>query len=301
MDETTDGVDALNKNLDSQESDPESGFVASGTPILDGVTSEQPGDDADESKARTWWAIGITAMAGVLGLALITTQVLTLNSLNETKAEIGVMQEQIGRVGDEINGLAEEIADVGTNVEELVLADALNSDNSSALESPSQTAPAGYLPRFDRNAPDQALGMTMGSIDGIDGYSEEVVSIDPADGTRRIWMVWAHWCPYCQQELPTLADWYPTVADQYEAELVTVSTNIDPSRGNPLEEYLAEGQFPFPVIVDATNDAAVKMGISAFPFWVVTDGDGVVLLRSPGLLDVSQMENLFTQLESLEA
>lgn len=300
MDETTDGVDAPGKNFDSQESEPETGSVASDTPVSDGVTSEQSGGGENGARARTRWAMGITVMAGVLALALITTQILTLNSLNETKAEIGAMQEQIGFVGDEINGLAKEISDVGTNVEELALADALNSDNSSSLEPPSQTAPAGYLPRFDRDAPDQALGMTLGSIDGMDGYSEELVSIDPADGTRRIWMVWAHWCPYCQQELPILSEWYPTVADQYEAELVTVSTNIDPSRENPLDEYLAESQFPFPVVVDTTNDAAVKMGVSAFPFWVITDGDGVVLLRAPGLLDVPQMENLFTQLETLD-
>lgn len=277
---------------------------ATDAPVVDAVAdptdvSEAPAAPVDTPRSGSKWAIGITVMAGVLGLGLITTQILTLVSLNETNAEIAAVQEEIGLVGDEINGLAFEIAGLGTNVEELVLADALNSDNSSALESPAQAAPAGYLPRFDRNAPDQALGMAMGTIDGLDGYSEELVSIDPSDGTKRIWMIWAHWCPYCQQELPILTDWYPTVADQYETELVTVSTNIDPSRGNPLEEYLVENQFPFPVIVDPTNVAATKMGISAFPFWVVTDGDGVVLLRTPGLLEVPQLEQLFTQLENL--
>lgn len=276
-------MDGVTQN--SAGSDTTSGSGAPGVSDLDGAMVKRPGDRG--STASSPRSARIVAVGAVLGLALIITQVVMLTSLNDTKAELGVLREQVGQLGDEISA-------IGANVEGL----ALTSDNASPTELPSGTAPAGYLPRFDRNIPDQALGMTLGSIDGVDGYTAESVSIDPGDGVRRIWMIWAHWCPYCQQEIPLLSEWYPGVADQYEGELVTVSTNIDPSRGNPLEEYLAEGQFPFPVIVDPTNDLAVKMGVSAFPFWIITDGDGVVLFRATGLLDVVQVENLFTQLEA---
>ena len=143
--------------------------------------------------------------------------------------------------------------------------------------------------------------MKLGEIQGVDAYTENVETYDPADGTKRVWMVWAHWCPFCQQELPELSDWYPTVEDQYSTELVTVTTSISPERGNPLEEYLDAEQFPFPVIVDPESALAVQMGVSAFPFWLVTDGDGEVLLRATGLLHIDQVINLFNQLENLGA
>ncbi|MEZ5176557.1 MAG: TlpA disulfide reductase family protein [Acidimicrobiia bacterium] len=251
------------------------------------------------------WMIGVIAVAALVVAGLITAQILTLNALNENRAGIESLNEtlagQVESIGDEINGLAKDIADLGTSVQALVLAPQAEAGGASTIEPPAASVPAGYLPRFERDAPDQALGMTMGTIEGTDAYTDQPVSIDPADGTRRVWMVWAHWCPYCQQEIPLLSDWYPEASERYETELVTVTTSIDPSRGNPLDAYLDNGDFPFPIVVDASNRMAAKMGVSAFPFWVVTSGSGEVLLRAPGLLQTDHIEELFEQVENIGA
>ena len=129
----------------------------------------------------------------------------------------------------------------------------------------------------------------------------EATTIDPTDGTKRVWLIWAHWCPYCQQELPEISTWYPENADRFpNSELVTVTTSMDPSRGNPLDEYLEAEQFPFPVLVDEDSKLAAQFGTSAFPFWVVTNGDGTVLYRTAGLIGPDAVEQLFTQLEQVE-
>jgi thiol-disulfide isomerase/thioredoxin len=144
--------------------------------------------------------------------------------------------------------------------------------------------------------------MTLPTIEGIDAYSESAMKIDPADGTKRVWMIWAHWCPYCQQELPDLNAWWADASGNYPtAELITVTTSMDPSRGNPLEPYLEDQQFVFPVVVDTDTRIAAQMGVNAFPFWIVTDGDGTVLFRTAGLLDIDRVETLFSQLEQFES
>jgi thiol-disulfide isomerase/thioredoxin len=126
--------------------------------------------------------------------------------------------------------------------------------------------------------------------------------IDPADGTKRVWMVWAHWCPYCQEELPSLAAAYEDLAITFPGiDIATVTSSIDPSRGNPLESYLEQQQFPFPVIVDVDLSLAGQMGVGAYPFWVITDGDGTVLFRSAGLLEHTQLVSLMTSLSEYEA
>ncbi|MCL1598001.1 MAG: TlpA family protein disulfide reductase, partial [Actinomycetia bacterium] len=156
----------------------------------------------------------------------------------------------------------------------------------------------GFLPRFAAGAQDTALGLVLPEISAIEAYSEETIAIDPADGTKRVWLIWAHWCPYCQEELPMMADWYPPNADRFpNSELVTVTTAMDPARGNPLDEYLADQQFPLPVLRDEDGKLSAQFGVSAFPFWVITNGDGTVLYRTAGLLGTDQVEQLFTQLE----
>ena len=233
----------------------------------------------------------------VIGV-LLTTQLLLLNSVNDTKTKIASLQDRLGGVSDSVETLTEDVADVASAVDDVATTPLVAPTGSSSVESPASTLPAGFLPRYDRSAPDGALGMTLGHIGGINGYTEQLTNVDPADGTRRIWMVWAHWCPFCQQELPLLSDWYPTIDDQFDTELVTVTTNIDPARGNPLADYLADQQFPFSVVVDPESELAIKMGVSAFPFWVITDGNGEVLLRTTGLLSIDQVASLFDQVEN---
>jgi peroxiredoxin len=279
----------------------------------DAVASESAEDPVDQTAESTpstsgqWWAVGIAAMAALIVGVLVVSQVRLISSLDDARSDIASLESQIESVGDSVDtlvddvaGVADDVADVATDVAESAGAGpSVDSGGSSPLTPPTNAAPAGYLPRFDSQAPDQAIGMKLGEIQGVDAYTDNVETYDPADGTKRVWMVWAHWCPFCQQELPELSDWYPTVEDRYSTELVTVTTSISPERGNPLEEYLDVEQFPFPVIVDPESALAVQMGVSAFPFWMVTDGDGEVLLRATGLLHLDQVINLFDQLENL--
>ena len=112
----------------------------------------------------------------------------------------------------------------------------------------------------------------------------------------------AHWCPYCQAELPELDVWWQENADRFpNVELVTISTAIDDSQSNPLIPYLDAEDFPFPVVVDETGQVSQLFGTSAFPFWVVTDGEGKVVLRVAGALGTENVDQIFAQLETMTA
>jgi len=78
---------------------------------------------------------------------------------------------------------------------------------------------------------------------------------------------------------------------------------MDETRGNPLDPYLEGSQFPFAVIVDADLSLARQFGTSAFPYWVVTNGDGTVVFRVAGAIgtDIDTVEAIFTQVEALAA
>ncbi len=225
----------------------------------------------------------ITSVVGIV--VLVAMQLVVLVGLNG-----------IDRRVDDLSG---DVAALEASVSEQIAGiEARASAAPDTARPPTAALPAGYLPLYDPQSPDGALGMQLGPLSGREYYSGTELTVDPADGTRRIWLVWAHWCPYCQQELPEVSAWYPT-QDLDGLEVVSVTTSIDPDRGNPLEPYLDGLALPFPVLVDSDLTMARRLGVSAFPFWVVTDGDGTVLLRTAGLLPIEQVQAIADRLAQM--
>jgi thioredoxin-related protein len=84
-------------------------------------------------------------------------------------------------------------------------------------------------------------------------------------------------------------------------EIVSITTAMNPDGDNPLEPYLDEGQFPFPVLYDESGVLAHQLGVNALPFWVFTGPDGVVLGRMSGYLQPEVLATFFEQLEAVGA
>ncbi len=244
-----------------------------------------------------WWlwlaaAVSSGALIALLGYLAV--------GLAGTRSDVNTLREDVAALQDDVTAAAGRVGDLDTRMADLDvwLTAVLGS-------SPSEAIPAnGDLPPFEQTANDLAVlaGMTLPTIDGTEYYSDTTVTYHPDDGTARVWLIWAHWCPHCQAELPELSTWYAANADRFPTlELVTVTTAIDESRGNPLVSYLDESVFPFPVIVDTDGTQAAHFGATVFPFWVITDPQGTVLARIGGELDIAQVEEIFSQLTDLAA
>lgn len=257
-------------------------------------------NQSHRSSRRSGLPTVLLALVGFGLVAVLAMQVYLLISANATSDEVENLEASVADLSDDLARVEGSVDEVGTQVAEIEAAGAAASPADGA--SPQAALEAGYLPRYEQGQQDLALGMPLATIEGEEYYSETAVSIDPTDGTRRVWLVWAHWCPYCQEELPELSTWWTENGDSYEnIDLVGVTTSIDPSRGNPLEPYLDDLQLPFATVVDEDLTTAARFGTSAFPFWVVTDGDGTVLFRTAGLIPIEQVEAIFDQLRDMPA
>ena len=147
-----------------------------------------------------------------------------------------------------------------------------------------------------------ASQMTHATINGTDYYTNTELTWSPDDGKARVWLIWAHWCPYCQAELPDLDGWWIENNSRFpNVELVTITTAIDDTAANPLIPYLDAEQFPFPVVIDESGSMSQMFGTTAFPFWVVTDNTGTVVLRVAGALGIESVDQIFAQLETMSA
>ena len=238
----------------------------------------------------------VVLLAGVLVVQFLQLQRSTdlateVEALTEDVTDLKPLRRDVDILGDQLSALDRQVTA------------AVDAVGSSPAAIPSQAAD-GSLPLFQDAANDPAvLGeMTLASISGPEYYTGAEATYAPTDGKARVWLIWAHWCPYCQAELPDLNTWWPENASRFpDVELVTVTSAIDDSRANPVVEYLDTEQFSFPVIFDESGAVSQKFGTAAFPFWVATDEEGKVLFRVAGALGIDNVDGIFAQLQTLIA
>jgi len=258
--------------------------------------------EREEHKHSSSSARGLLVAMAIGIVVVFAMQVFTLVSSSRTDDRITALDEQIASVGSDVVTVKDSVAALDGKVEEMSTAALVAPVASGASAATAPAEPTGVLPPFEQGQPDAALGVVLGDVTGTEYYTNEEITFDPTDGTSRAWLIWAHWCPHCQRELPAVTEWYGENADTYpNVELVSVTSSIDPSRGNPLEPYLDDLQTPFPVLVDDDLSLAEQFGLNAFPFWVFTSPDGTTVLRVAGDLDVASVAEIFAQLEALSA
>ena len=284
--------------MDTEPQEPSSGATGPAAPVsstIDVTTREEHSRSSGNAR-------GLLVALAIGLVAVFAMQVFTLVSASRTDEQIAALDEQINSVGGDVADVQESVDAVDEKVDDLAAGSLVAPAASGASAAVAPSVPDGYLPPFEQGQPDGALGLVLGEVAGVEYYTDTELVIDPTDGTARAWLIWAHWCPHCQRELPPLSDWYSENADQYpNVELLSVTSSIDPARGNPLEPYLDELQLPFPTILDPDLALAEQFGLSAYPFWVFTAGDGTTLLRIAGYLEIAQVEEIFGQLEALSA
>jgi hypothetical protein len=241
-------------------------------------------------------------VGGALLVAVLVLQIATLNRVGSNADDLVALSASVTELDLDVASVRDQANALGDQLDGIEVAAAGETSNAPAV--PAQSVPEGSLPPFEstQNDPAVAAGMTLGEVSGTEYYSASTVSYPSSSDKARVWMVWAHWCPYCQQELPELSSfWEQSQSSFPNVELVSISTSRDDTRGNPLEPYLDELQLPFPVLVDDDLTLAGQLGTTAFPYWVVTDTEGTVLLRLSGAIPLEQVADIFTQLESLTA
>ena len=237
---------------------------------------------------------------GLVLAALIAGNLLLLNRVSDLQDELdagfAAVDENVLSLAGTLGSVSDMVGDVEERLGNL---NALAIGSSGATSAAPQAVGAG-LPRYDPAVQDPAVGAVMAGVAGPEYYSGQALQIDSADGKARAWLVWAHWCPYCQQELPDVKAWVEANAAAFpDFEVVSLTTAMDESRGNPLVPYLDELQLPFPVIVDEDGSLSTQLGINAFPFWVFTGPDGTVLGRSAGLLGIDRFASIAQQLQDI--
>jgi cytochrome c biogenesis protein CcmG, thiol:disulfide interchange protein DsbE len=151
----------------------------------------------------------------------------------------------------------------------------------------------GSLAPFNDPSSDPAVGQPAPSLTGVDRTGTPV-TYAPGGGSPSLVVFLAHWCSHCQNELPLLVDWLEANPDRLGIDVTAVATGTDATRPNfPPGPWIEREEWDQPLIMDDQQSTAGQaFGLTSFPFWVVVDADGNVLLRLGGALGPEQIDAL---------
>jgi len=152
------------------------------------------------------------------------------------------------------------------------------------------------LPEYSDSASDTAIGMTAPILTGK-GFTGNTIVTGPGAPTLLVFL--AHWCQYCQREVPLLVQWNRDGLVPSGLDVIAIATSTDPASPNfPPSEWLAREEFPplWPVMTDSgEKTAANAMGVSGFPFFVLLDSRGKVALRISGEIEMPVLTEQINQ------
>ena len=149
---------------------------------------------------------------------------------------------------------------------------------------------------FSVESPDPAVGEPAPSIRSSTFDGSEI-TVDLGDGRAKVIAFFAHWCPHCQRELPRIAKWLAESQLPDGVDLIAVSTNVDSQKPNyPPSAWFEEVGWSETVLNDSGDNAiATGYGLSGFPYTVLVDGRGDVVVRFSGELSDDQWELLISE------
>jgi thiol-disulfide isomerase/thioredoxin len=167
-----------------------------------------------------------------------------------------------------------------------VVALTTSSDQDASLEGASEfqnvVVVGDPLPKFGDGA-DTAIGMTAPVLEGFGFLGNEVTT---TPGTPMLLVFLAHWCPFCQKEVPVLVNWNSSGTVPDNLDVIAITTGTDEAQPNfPPSVWLANEKWPelWPVLVDNKDQTASNaFGLAGYPFMTLIGSDGKVLWRNSG-------------------
>ena len=152
------------------------------------------------------------------------------------------------------------------------------------------------LPQYaGENDDNVALGLAAPTFSAPDQNSE-IFQLEK-NGNSKALLFLAHWCGYCQQEVPVVQRFIDSNGVPPGIDVIAIATSIDRGRDNyPPQEWLEREGWSETQIYDLDREIGEAYGLNAFPYWVFLDKDLNVLARRTGNLPEDMVGALLIQL-----
>lgn len=120
-------------------------------------------------------------------------------------------------------------------------------------------------------APDFELATLEGNRFRLSDHEGKVVILN----------FWATWCAPCRVEIPDLIEMQEELKDE---GVLFVGISLDHEGKEIVEQFAAEADFNYPILLDDGSVSDKYGGIYALPTTVLIDRDGNISYRIPGMV-----------------
>ena len=152
------------------------------------------------------------------------------------------------------------------------------------------------LPTFAGENDDNVATGLAAPIFSAPNENSEIVSLEK-NGNAKALLFLAHWCGYCQKEVPVVQEFINSAGVPPGVDVIAVATAIDRGRENyPPQKWLADEGWSETQLYDLDREIGNAYGLSAFPYWVFLDKDLNVVARRTGNLPADMVGALLIQL-----
>jgi thiol-disulfide isomerase/thioredoxin len=154
------------------------------------------------------------------------------------------------------------------------------------------SATGGLLAPLPESGADTETGKSVAVLKGYD-LQGRPVTIDPAgDGKATLVVFLAHWCQFCNREIPVLNKWRESGEVPTGLRVVGITTGSKADQANwPPSKWLTAMKWPFEVMADSeAQEAAAAYGVAGYPFMAFVGANGKITARTSGEVPVEQIQ-----------
>jgi thiol-disulfide isomerase/thioredoxin len=154
------------------------------------------------------------------------------------------------------------------------------------------SATGGLLAPLPESGADTETGKSVAVLKGYD-LQGRPISIDPAgEGKATLVVFLAHWCQFCNREIPVLNKWRESGEVPTGLRVVGITTGSKADQANwPPSKWMTAMKWPFEVMADSeAQEAARAYGVGGYPFMAFVGANGKITARTSGEVPVEQLQ-----------
>lgn len=141
-------------------------------------------------------------------------------------------------------------------------------------------------------AGDPEIGKAAPEISGTNIQNGKEVALSDFEGKATLVTFWAHWCPFCQKELPVIQQVYEQDKDKYN--FLTVSLNEGQQPAKPefasAQAFIKTNGMTMPTIRDESDTIGKAWNITSYPTLYVITPDGKVAQKLTGAQTAAEID-----------
>jgi len=117
----------------------------------------------------------------------------------------------------------------------------------------------------------------------------EEVNLSDFKGKPVILNFWASWCGPCKSELPAFNTAHTVYGENVEFLMINITDGVEETIEG-VTEFVADGEYTFPLYFDTTTSAAAAYGAYSIPLTVFVDAKGNLLGGHRGAMNYETLE-----------